>query len=78
MTARLALLLPLAIAACAPSPLYVGAAGAAGTTGEVPRDGQGEPVWGAIRAAPVIAPPPPGLAVNPGVPITQVPGAAPD
>lgn len=35
-------------AACAPSPLYV-SDNRAGTGGEIPRDGRGEPIWSAIR-----------------------------
>lgn len=80
MTARPALLgTLLLLGACATSPLYVGnnAARVAGTGGEIPRDGQGEPIWAAIPPVPVIATPPPGLKVNPGVPVTGAPGAAP-
>lgn len=41
MLARVLILLGLAVAACAPSPLYVGKPG---TTGNVPRDARGEPI----------------------------------
>lgn len=47
------LLLPL-LAACNASPLYVGQR-AVGTGGEVPRDGNGNPIFSAIRPVPVNA-----------------------
>lgn len=50
MSRLLFLILPL-LAACHPSPLYVGAR-AVGTGGEVPRDGNGKPIFSAIRPAP--------------------------
>ena len=59
----------LGLAACAPSPLYVGQPYKRGTPGEIPRDGTGEPLWDAIVAAPApvgIRPMP----AAPGVPIT--------
>ena len=58
----------LFLAACAPSPLYVGERPLRGTAGEVPRDGQGEPIWSAIRSP---APPPPMRAqpVEAGIPV---------
>ncbi|MEY2883836.1 MAG: hypothetical protein RL490_1560 [Pseudomonadota bacterium] len=51
------LLLPLAAAGCAPSPLYV-SHGQPGTVGEIPRDGRGEPIWTAIRPTPAGSPAP--------------------
>ena len=51
-------LAPLVLAACAPSPLYVGNAHAAVSRDEVPRDGRGEPILSAIRPVPVRAAPP--------------------
>jgi hypothetical protein len=59
-----AALLALGPAGCAPSPLYV--SNRIGTGGEIPRDGRGEPLWSAIRAAPPLAPPaqmPPALGI---------------
>lgn len=58
---RLLLIAALFVAACAPSPLYVGKR-AVGTGGEIPRDGNGNPIWSAIppqpaNAVPVVAPP---------------------
>ncbi len=46
------------VAACAPAPLYTasGAHRGAVTYGEIPRDARGEPVWAAIRPAPVTEP----------------------
>ncbi|GGE04917.1 hypothetical protein GCM10011529_09090 [Polymorphobacter glacialis] len=58
----------LGLAACAPSPLYVSGP-RIGTGGEIPRDGRGEPIWGAITQ-PVPLPPPPIMPVGVGVPIT--------
>ena len=56
----------LGLGACAPSPLYVDRI-QVGTYGEVPRDGRGEPIWSAIRPAPVVeAPLPAPAASNPG------------
>ncbi|MBS3960298.1 MAG: hypothetical protein KGZ61_00455 [Sandarakinorhabdus sp.] len=45
---------PVALAACAPAPLYTSSSPHKGavTGGEIPRDARGEPVWGAIRPAP--------------------------
>ena len=60
------------LAACAPSPLYVGQPYKRGTPGEVPRDGTGEPLWDAIRPAPP-APAPRTMPPAPGIPITPVP-----
>ncbi len=59
----------LAVAACAPSPLYVQRGNHRGTVGEVPRDGRGEPIWDAIRTVP---PPPAGpyYPPAPGIPVT--------
>ena len=59
----------LALAACAPSPLYVQRA-KRGTVGEIPRDGRGEPIWDAIRTVPppppaALYPPAPGIPVEP-------------
>lgn len=47
---------PVAIGACAPAPLYTSSGLHAGavTLGEIPRDARGEPVWAAIRPAPVM------------------------
>ncbi|MFZ4689478.1 MAG: hypothetical protein ACOYLS_09585 [Polymorphobacter sp.] len=60
------------ISACAPSPLYVRSS-RIGTVGEIPRDGRGEPIWGAIRQ-----PPPssdaPVMPPRAGIPITPPPG----
>jgi hypothetical protein len=44
----------VALAGCSPSPLYVDRV-QAGTFGEVPRDGRGEPIWSAIPPAPPTA-----------------------
>lgn len=62
----------LGLAACAPSPLYVGQPYQRGTPGEVPRDGTGEPLWDAIVPAPPAAPPR-AMPPAPGIPITPVP-----
>jgi hypothetical protein len=66
--------LPLAllVGACAPSPLYVGAAKTRGTVGEVPRDGSGEPIWTSIRPVPLPEGTPP-LPPAPGLPIIPAP-----
>jgi hypothetical protein len=58
------------LAACAPSPLYVGQPYKRGTSGEIPRDGTGEPLWDAIPPAvpaptPRIVPPAPGIPITP-------------
>lgn len=66
MNVKSTLPLLLVLAACAPSPLHVGVARGPGTGGDVPRDGRGEPIWGAIKAAP---PQPDG----PGAPIAPAP-----
>lgn len=44
------------VTACAPAPLYTasGIHRGAVTYGEIPRDARGEPVWAAIRPAPVM------------------------
>lgn len=60
----------LGLAACAPSPLYVGQPFKRGTPGEVPRDGTGEPLWDAIApapptSAPRVMPPAPGIPITP-------------
>jgi hypothetical protein len=47
----------LVLGACSPSPLYVDRA-QIGTTGEVPRDARGEPIWSAIGPAPATTPQP--------------------
>ena len=67
--------LGLAISACAPSPLYVGERRPRGTVGEVPRDGQGEPIWAAIPGAPPTQPVRP-MPTDQGIPVTG-PGTAP-
>ena len=72
MLRNLFLLTLLGIPACAPSPLYVGVAKQRGTVGEIPRDGQGEPVWEAIQPIPV-ANPPRLMAPAPGIPVTPPP-----
>lgn len=56
---RMKFLVPvfLLLGACSPSPLYVDRA-QIGTTGEVPRDARGEPIWSAIGPAPVNVPQP--------------------
>ncbi len=66
------LFLALSVAACAPSPLYVGERPVRGTSGEVPRDGQGEPIWSAIRT-PDAAPPLRAMPTDQGVPVTAAP-----
>lgn len=50
---------PIVLAACAPAPLYLSSSLHKGavTGGEIPRDARGEPVWSAIRAAPLYAVP---------------------
>lgn len=53
MLDRLFLAALLGLSACAPSPLYVGSKAARTGDAEVPRDGQGEPVWSAIKPVPV-------------------------
>lgn len=68
---RILLFLPL-LAACSPSPLYTPrVVPGAVTSGEVPRDARGEPVWSAIRPAPAVPMPTQPEAVPPGA------GAAP-
>lgn len=49
------------LAACAPAPLYTRAKPVPGavTSGEVPRDAWGEPVWSAIHTSPRPLPPVP-------------------
>ena len=67
------ILLPfLGLAACAPSPLYVGHSHV-GTIGEIPRDGRGEPIWNVIRQAPPETPGP-AMPASPGIPIISPPG----
>ncbi len=44
---RIILLAGLLLAACAPSPLYVGHR-VIGTPGEIPRDNRGRPIWSRI------------------------------
>ncbi len=61
---------PLAVSACAPSPLYV-PPHRIGTVGEIPRDGRGEPIWTAIK------PPPPVEPMRPMPSYAPVPPAAP-
>jgi hypothetical protein len=61
------LALALGVSACAPSPLYVRSS-RAGTVGEIPRDGRGEPIWSAIRPAPAAIPPAPQPPAG-GIPI---------
>ena len=62
----------LSLAGCMASPLYVPSSHR-GTVGEIPRDGNGEPLWASIPrplyAAPApIVPPAPGIAITgPGV-----------
>ncbi|MFN3288506.1 MAG: hypothetical protein ACK40H_08655 [Sphingomonadaceae bacterium] len=50
------------VAACAPSPLYVGKA-RVGTPGEIPRDERGEPIWDMI--------PPPPAGTRPAEPLPR-------
>jgi hypothetical protein len=50
--------LSLLATACSPSPLFVGQR-AVGTGGDVPRDGNGVPIWAAIRPVPESAVPVP-------------------
>lgn len=50
------LALPLLIAGCASSPLYVDRGEARGTLAEIPRDVNGEPLWAAIRPSPALQP----------------------
>ncbi len=70
MARPILLLLPLFLAGCTASPLYVG--GQTGTVGEIPRDGRGEPLWGAIGEAQPLPPtaeaPPTFAAVAPADP----------
>lgn len=61
----------LGLAACAPSPLYVGQPYKRGTPGEIPRDANGEPLWDAIQPAP-LDPGPRMMPAAPGIPITPV------
>jgi len=61
-----AALLAICVSGCAPSPLYI--SNRVGTGGEIPRDGRGEPLWSAIRAAPPAAPAA-QMPVAPGIPI---------
>ncbi len=67
----------LGISACAPAPLYTssGIHKGAVTYGEIPRDTNGEPVWAAIRPAPVAAQP---EAYSATVPAAQQEGDAED
>lgn len=46
---------PAMLTACASSPLYDIRAVAGGTPDEIPRDGNGEPMLGAVRPIPVSA-----------------------
>jgi hypothetical protein len=62
------------VSACAPSPLYIRPT--SGTVGEIPRDGRGEPLWGAIRPAP-LAPGVSPMPVTGGIPIIPPPGVPP-
>lgn len=64
----------LALAACAPSPLYVGST-SNGTPGEVPRDNRGEPIWAAIPPAPPPPAPAPNIVIDAGPPIQHLPPA---
>lgn len=52
LRSALALACVAALGACAQSPLYGTKAVAGGTRDEVPRDGNGEPILGAIRPIP--------------------------
>lgn len=61
----------LGLAACAPSPLYVGQPYKRGTPGEIPRDGTGEPLWDAIQP-PLPSAPPRVMPAAPGIPVTPV------
>ena len=58
----------LGLAGCAASPLYVPSPHR-GTVGEIPRDGNGEPMWESIPR-PQAGPPAPYIPVAPGIPIT--------
>lgn len=66
--------LTFGLSACRPSLLYVKPG--VGTVGEIPRDGRGEPLWSAIRAAPGISAPQ-AIPVTGGIPITPPPGYPP-
>jgi hypothetical protein len=46
------LLIVISMAACAPSPLYVGRNKTSTNLGSIPRDGNGEPIWSKIPPAP--------------------------
>jgi hypothetical protein len=46
------LLIAISMAACAPSPLYIGRSKTTATLGTIPRDGNGEPIWSQIPPAP--------------------------
>nr|WP_295660840.1 hypothetical protein [Polymorphobacter sp.] len=52
LASALALAAAAVLGACAQSPLYDGKAVAGGTHDEVPRDGNGEPMLGAVRPIP--------------------------
>ncbi|WP_416908811.1 MAG: hypothetical protein ACMVO5_04155 [Polymorphobacter sp.] len=56
MKTTILLALPLLLAGCASSPLYVDRGEARGTMAEIPRDANGEPLWAAIRPAPSLQP----------------------
>ncbi len=67
-------LVMLALPGCYASPLYVQSNVHRGTVGEIPRDGNGEPMWGAVPR-PLAVSPGPNIAPAPGIPITG-PGVA--
>lgn len=58
---------PVALAACAPAPLYLSSPLQKGavTGGEIPRDARGEPVWSAIRPSPAMSSPAYAAPLNP-------------
>ena len=64
---RIVLFAGLLLAACSPSPLYVGHR-VVGTPGEIPRDGRGEPIWdkiGPVRGPGTVDPTLPAPPVRP-------------
>ena len=67
-------LVMLALPGCYASPLYVQSNAHRGTVGEIPRDGNGEPMWRAIPR-PLSSDPGPNIPPAPGIPITG-PGLA--
>ncbi len=67
----------LALTGCVPSPLYVARPHKHGSSGDVPRDERGEPIWSEIRQPSAVPLPPPPFVAPQGVPITPPPPMPP-